>query len=376
MKEKHITQKQFAALIFTSLLSPLLRSVPRASVHTAGRGVWLSMLPALLLLMALAAFLSVLIRQLRPGEGFADLFLRWLGPVAGRIVLLLYGIWFLLHAGFVLRSGAARLVAAIYPESPIFPFLIVMLALCLLAALGTMRAAGRTAFLLQSFLLAALGLILLSAAPNVSVKNLLPVPLDNVSGILLGALPFASMGALGATFPFLMRYVEPIDEPGRKAMPLVLGFGFIGLILCLEVVGTFGPALTQRLSFPFFLMVRDISVLRITQRIEAVVVVLWIFADFILCTSMLRCSYEIFRAVFRLSEPEEEPMFSLRKGRWLLWVEAGVVLASGYFISTSSFETAALSDRIIPFVGAGYIYIGMPLCWFVGFLRGKIQKTA
>ena len=376
MKEKHITQKQFAALIFTSLLSPLLRSVPRASVHTAGRGVWLSMLPAVFLLMILAAFLSVLIRQLRPGEGFADLFLRWLGPIAGRIVLLLYGIWFLVHAGFVLRSGAARLVAAIYPESPIFPFLIVMLALCLLAALGTMRAAGRTAFLLQSFLLAALGLILLSAAPNVSIKNLLPVPLDNVSGILLGALPFASMGALGATFPFLMRYVEPIDEPGRKAMPLVLGFGFIGLILCLEVVGTFGPALTQRLSFPFFLMVRDISVLRITQRIEAIVVVLWIFADFILCTSMLRCSYEIFRTVFCLSEPEEEPMFSLRKGRWLLWVEAGIVLASGYFISTSSFETAGLSDRIIPFVGASYIYIGMPLCWFVGFLRGKMTKKA
>lgn len=376
MKERLLTQKQFAALIFTSLLSPLLRSVPRAAVHTAGRGVWLSVLPATLILLALTAFISVLLRQLRPGEGFAELFLRWLGPVAGRIVLLMYGAWFLLYAGFVLRSGAARLVAAVYPESPIFPFLFVMLGLCLLAALGTVRAAGRTAFLLQSFLLTALGLILLSAAPNVSLQNLLPVPLDNITGILVGGLPIAAMGALGACFPFLMGYVEPIEEPGRKAMPLVLGFGFIGLILSLEVVGTFGPGLTEKLSFPFFLMVRDISVFRITQRIEAVVVVLWIFADFILCTAMLRCAFAICRAVFSLPDPETERLFSLRKGRWLLWAEGLFVLAGGYFISRSSFETAMLSDRVIPLIGACFVYIGMPLCWFIGFLRGKLQKTA
>lgn len=376
MNKQLLTQKQFAALIFTSLLSPLLRSVPRASVAFAGRGVWLSVIPAVLLLSLLAAFLSVFIRDLHPGEGFAELFMRWLGPVAGRIVLLLYGAWFLWYAGFVLRSGAARLVAAVYPESPIFPFLTVMLCLCLLAALGTLRAAGRTAFLLQSFLLAALGLILLSAAPNIIWQNLLPVPTDNISGILLGGLPFAAMGGLGACFPFLMGYVEPIGEPGRKAMPLVLGFGFIGLILCLEVTGTFGPGLTEKLSFPFFLMVRDISVFRITQRIEAVVVVLWIFADFILCTAMLRCAYETLRVIFSLPDPEEEKMFSLRKGRWLLWTEALLVLASGYFISRSSFETAMLSDRIIPFIGAAFVYIGMPLCWFIGFLRGKTKRQA
>lgn len=376
MNHNLLTQKQFAALIFTSLLSPLLRSVPRASVAAAGRGVWISMISTMLLLLALAAFLSVLIRQLQPGEGFADLFLRWLGPVAGRLVLLLYGAWFLLYAGFVLRSGAARLVAAVYPESPIFPFLFTLLALCLLTALGTVRAAGRTAYLLQSFLLAALGLILLSAAPNVSLKNLLPVPMDNISGILLGGLPFAAMGSLGACFPFLLGYVEPIEEPGRKAIPLVLGFVFIGIILCLEVVGTFGPGLTARLSFPFFLMVRDISVLRITQRIEAVVVVLWIFADFILCTSMLRCTYEILRAVFSLPDPEAESIFSFRNGRWLIWLEALVILASGLYISRSSFQTAELSDRVIPLIGALSIYIGMPICWFVGFLRGKIQKSA
>lgn len=376
MKDKYLTEKQFAALIFTSLLSPLLRSVPRASVETAGRGVWLSMVPALVLLLLLTAFLSALIRRLQPGEDFADLLLRWLGPVAGRIVLILYAVWFLLYAGFVLRSGTARLVTAVYPENPIFPFLFVLLGLCLLAALGTVRALGRTAFLLQSFLLAALGLILLSAAPNISPENLLPVPLENVSGILLGSLPFAAMGSMGACFLFLMRHVRPVAEPGKKAFPLSLGFFFIGTVLCLEVTGTFGPALTARLSFPFFLMVRDISVFRITQRIEAVVVVLWIFADFILCASMLRCAFSILQSVFSLPEPDDEKVFSFRNGRWLLWAEAALVLFCSYYISRSSFETAELSDRVIPYIGGCTIFIGLPLWWLIGFLRGKTKNPA
>lgn len=371
MNGKLLTTKQFAALIFVSLLSPLLRSVPRASVYTAGRGAWLSVLPALFILLFLAAFLGFLIRSLRPGEGYADLFFRWLGPVAGRIVLLLYGLWFLVYAGFVLRTGAERLVAAVYPESPLFLFLLVMLALCLLTALGTLRAVGRTAFLIQSILLASLGLVLFLAAPDMSLKNLFPVPLDNTAGIISGGLPLAFIGALGACFPFLMKYVEPIKQPGKQSVSLVLGFLFLCLILSVEILGTFGPSLTQKLAFPFFLMVRNISLFHITQRIEAVVVVLWMFADFILCTSMLRCAYETFRPVFCLPDPETEPILSLRRGRWLLWAEAVVVLASCFLVSRSSFQMPALADRIIPFIGACYIYIGMPLCWCIGWLRGK-----
>lgn len=375
MKENLLTQKQLGALIFISFLSPLLRSVPRASAAAAGRGVWLSMVPAAVILLALAAFTGVLIRSLHPGEGLAGLFMRWLGPVLGRIFLLLYGAWFLLYAGFVLRSGAARLVAAVYPESPLFPFLAATLVLCLLAALGTVRALGRTAHLLLCVLLGALGLILLFAAPNISPPNLLPIPTKNLSGILLGALPAAAMGALGACFPFLMGYAKPVEDPGRKGAFLGLGFAFIGLILSLEVIGTFGPGLTERLDFPFFLMVRDISVFRMTQRIESVVVVLWIFADFILCTAMLRCAFEALRAVFSLPEPDGAPMFSMKNGRWLILLEGAAVLAGGYFISRSSFETAVLADRVIPFIGACFVYIGMPLGWCIGWLRGKTKET-
>ena len=371
MKDTLLTQKQFAAMIVTSLLSPLLRSLPRATVSAAGRGAWLSVAPALGLLLAMLAFQAALLRQLRPGEGYAQLLLRWLGPIAGRIALFLYAAFFLFYTGFIFRSGSERLVAAIYPESPLFPFMLVMMGLCLLVSLGTVRALGRTAFFLRSFLLISLGLILLFAAPNLERGNLTPIPWEDLGGIALGALPIAAIGGLAGAFPFLMGYVEPVAQPGRRAVPTLLFLLALAGILSLEVIGTFGAALVQRLSYPFFLMVRDISVFHITQRIEALVVVLWMFADFILCVSMLRCAYEALRTALTLPEPDSEPLRSLRKGRWLLCAEAAAVLLCSRLIARSTFDLAVIADRVIPLAGFCFIYIGLALCWCVGRLRKK-----
>lgn len=373
MNGKMLTHKQFAAMIVTSLLSPLLRSLPRATVGPAGQGAWLSIAPAFFLLLAMLAFQGLLIRQLRPGEGYSQLLLRWLGPVAGRVVLLLYCAFFLFYTGFIFRSGSERLVAAIYPESPLFPFMLVMMGLCLLVSLGTLRAVGRTAFFLRSFLLIALGLILIFAVPNVNWNNISPFPWNNTRGILLGSLPIAAIGGLAGAFPFLMRYVEPAEQPVRRSIPTLLFMLILAGVLSFEVTGTFGAALTEKLSYPFFLMVRDISIFHITQRIEAVVVVLWMFADFILCSSMLRCAYETIRTVFSLPDPEREPVFSLRNGRWVLWLEAGIVLICSYFITSSTFELERIADRFIPLLGFSFMYIGLALFWCIGWLRGKTQ---
>lgn len=373
MTGKTMTQKHFAALITASMLSPLLRSLPRAVVKAADKDAWLCIFPAFLLLLFLYAIQGRLLRKVPPGKGYADLILHCLGPVAGRIILILYGIWFLFYSGFILRSGTERLVAAVYPERPILPFMIVMTTLCLVAALGTLRAAGRAAFLLRSFLLAALTLVFIFAAPNISRENLTPIFQADAAGILLGSFSIAAIGGLGGCFPFLLRYVEPFDHPVRKAVPLVLICLAVAGLLCFEIVGTFGAALTEKLAYPFFLMVRDISIFHVTQRIEAVVVVFWIFADFILCSSMLRCAHECIRTVFHLPDPETEPALSLKGGKWLIWIEAALIPVFGFLVTSSAFELEKWADGIVPLAGLFMFYALLPVIAVIGGLRDFVK---
>ena len=304
MAEKNITRKQLAATVFTGLLSPLIRRLPRAAVFLAGKGAWLSALPALALLLPLLALMSSLRGALRPGEGMANLMLRVLGPWVGRLALLLYGAWFLFYAGFILRTGAERLVSAVYQESGTEPFLWVMLLLCAVAAMGPLRATARTAALMRNILLWVLGLVSLFALSNISLRNLFPLTVRDLPGTLRGALPVISVGGTVALFSFLSGYAAPPERPYRWAVPSLALFLLVSLLLCFETVGAFGPGLTLRLSFPFFTMIRDISLFNIAQRFEAVVIALWVFADFILCTLLLRCGNEALRTLVGLPKPE------------------------------------------------------------------------
>lgn len=367
---KTMTKRQFAACMTLSLLSPLIRVLPGAAVRMGGRACWLSAVPAFGVILLFALFTLSFLRKTDGGMG--DLFLRCLGPAAGRAALVLYGAAFLLYTGFLLRVGADRFITTVYPDSGPTVFYTVMLLLCLMAAMGRLRALGRTAVILLALMLAVLALAFVSSFQNLDAANLLPLRAEDLPGILLGAMPMVNVGSFFACLTFLFRYT---DDRERRLGPYMPSFGVLGLLcflLCLTVVGSFGPALTKRMSFSFFILVRDLSILNLGSRIAAFIVALWVFSDFCLGTLLLRGCFEALRLCFSLPEPETAPFFSLRGGRWLLPAEAVCVWFAARFIARSTFDLQHWSDTIIPLLYAGLILAGLPLVWLIGRLRKKI----
>ena len=372
MNDTAITRRQFAAVIFTAMLSPLLRVLPRAAVLTAGKAAWLSLLPAALILFGLSILMNSLRRAQGPGEGMAELILRVFGPAFGRGLLFLYAAWFLLYAGFTLRAGAQRLTATVYLQSGPDPFILVMLVLSLPPALGTLRATARMAVIVRAVLLAVLLFASAFAAPNVSAQNLFPLFPEDIPDILSGAWPIVAVGALAALFSFLNGYADPLKSPHGWTLRALALFSLVGMLLCIETVGIFGETLTTKLSFPFFTMVRDISFFEVAQRIEALVIVVWVFAEYMLCILLLRCAFESLRAACSLPRSEHLPTFDFRGGRWLLPVESLAVYLCAHFIAPSAAALQIWSERRIPLLMTAAVFGGFFLIWFVGKLRKKL----
>ena len=376
MDEHAVTRKQFSAAILVSLLSPFMRLLPQAAVKTAGRGAWLSALPAALPLLALAYLLASFRRHMRPGEGMGGLLRRWLGPVLGRLVLCVFAAWFLFYAGFILRSGAERLTATIYPSSEPLLFIFIMLFLCLLVALGTFRAAARTAVIIQGVLLGALAVVLIFSAPNMTPERLLPIGFQDVVPIIMGAWPIATVGAVAASFSFLSGYAQPAGGKIRWIMGTILVILGLAALICGEVVSVFGPELTGQLMYPFFVMIRNISLLGLVPRIEAVVIAVWVFADFMLCAMLLRCAHEALRPIFGLPVPDDRPLFSLQKGRWVIWLEAAAVFGCSRIFDLTPWELLRWSDELIPLISDIFIFGGFTLLWLVTLPRRRtIDKS-
>ena len=68
---------------------------------------------------------------------------------------------------------------------------------------------------------------------------------------------------------------------GRAIALWMLGLSALLTLLAIAVTGSFGHELTAELSRPFFVLVRTLRLFNTLERMEALVVMLWIFPDFL-----------------------------------------------------------------------------------------------
>ena len=153
-----LTRRQYYALCTMVLLSPLLHLVPRKTTAEAGCGGWLCALAALVPLLLFAWMLEGILHRGRPGEGIGEITLRALGPVAGRVLLGVYALWFLLYSAFALRIGAERFIEAVFPLSRPWPFVVTILTMAVCGALGSTKALFRASEIFLPLLMLVLAL--------------------------------------------------------------------------------------------------------------------------------------------------------------------------------------------------------------------------
>ena len=161
-----LTRRQYYALCTMVLLSPLLHLVPRKTTAEAGCCGWLCALVALVPLLLFAWMLEGILHRGRPGEGIGEITLRALGPVAGRVLLGVYALWFLLYSAFALRIGAERFIETVFPLSRPWPFVVTILAMAVCGALGRTKALFRASEIFLPLLMLVLVLVLVFAAAS------------------------------------------------------------------------------------------------------------------------------------------------------------------------------------------------------------------
>lgn len=339
-----ITPRQLVALGVVGLLSPLVRRFPQA-LAAAGRNGWLAAPLAALPLLLWPLLYRALLRR-RGGETAKPADLRAaLRSGLGPVLFYLYPIWMICYAGFLLRAGAVRLLSTVYPAAGPAVFVLGMALLCALAASGSLRALARSAMLLRPLLLAVIGLVLALSADSLDPGLLFPV---TGTGILEAAPAAAELAnALGAAFPLAFLCAKSDALPSNWQL---FGWGGALLGLCLAAAvccfAMFGPALTARMHYPFFMLARDVTVLGAVERVEPLVAALWIASDFTMIGVLLWMSARLI-----LPKGLDAPKAQTRRSAPAAALAAAVIalLLPGELLVWN-----ALSERIVPLCSAAF----------------------
>lgn len=203
-----ITSRQLTALIFVSLLSPIIRILPRATVAQAGHVAWLSVIPGAVVGLIYILFITRLFIRRHGQDGLMQLMCRSIGSFGGKAVSVLCALWLIVYAGFLMRGAAERLLSTVYQSGSPVAFMLVLLAASLIAASGTVRSLFRTGELFAIIILVVLALTIVFSLPQVDVKNLLPVTWRDAGRITLGTLPIVDILGLHLYFYFLAGHLE------------------------------------------------------------------------------------------------------------------------------------------------------------------------
>lgn len=371
MTSEQYSRRQLMSLGAAAVLSPALRLYPAASAAVAGRACWLSALACLPFLFLYAFLLCRFAGKRREGEGMGELTMRALENKLGRAVLGLFGLWLLLYAGFVLRAAAERFTVALFPRSRPAFFVVTLGLSAALAALCSPRALVRMARMLFPVLLGVILLLLLFSLKQIDVENLLPLTAEDTLPVLRGALPVGEVLLLGLYAPaFLLGGAEK-RAGGFGALALWLtGLCLLLSALAAAVIGCFGAEITAKLTLPFFTLVRNLVFFRTLERLEALVVALWLFPDFLLASLALLASQHCLRLLAGFAPAYlGEGLFTLSRGRWIIWLCGAFAIALGLLLAPTDNALALWSERIIP--TGQYIAAGLLL---IIYMAGNVKK--
>lgn len=362
-----IERRQLLSLGLIIMLAPALRIFPAETSALAGRAAWLSPLAAAPLLISYMLFLTRLIDCKKEGENFQDLTLRALGPKGGKFALAIMSLWMLLYSGFVLRAGVDRLIVTTYPNSSPSSFTLVMGFVALMAALSPPCAIARIGRMVRPVVLGVLLLLFVFACFSIDFGNLGPITKHDIIPCIMGSavsidIVSCSVVAMSLIFGGLKK-----QENNFRFLCLWCGEALLLLsFLGIAVVGTFGAELSASLTRPFFVLVKNMVFFRTVERVEALVVMLWIFPDFLLTSLFLWAGQYSIRLMLGFDATYHGRKLDFSHGRFIIWICAVIVTVFALLLAPDALKLEIWSAYIIPALNLSFAFLFFPLVYVIG----------
>jgi len=117
----------------------------------------------------------------------------------------------------------------------------------------------------------------------------------------------ASTGVSGILVYFTFLFIlgdkinnkEKIKKTGIQASL----FLFISItLIIISTIGVFSHTIIRRAQTPFLMAVKQISLFNTLEKIESVVVAIWVSSDFVLISFFIICTMDIMKSLFKLSD--------------------------------------------------------------------------
>jgi spore germination protein KB len=353
-----ISIRQMIIIFLISAGSPIIRIIPRHCADIAKQASWLTPIVAIIPFILILYVLNILLTKSKK-ESLEEVFSYILGKFLGKTLIIIYTLWIFCILGLYVRYFSDRFTATILIFTPVKFFSITILLLVYVIVRNEIKFFARyLEYFTIIYVLFLIGIFFIGL-PDIQLSNLYPVFAKDIKPVIISTYPLLGIFAY-ITFMFFLGDSISNKEAFKKHFKRLCCILVPScLLVILLTVGIFGYSLTKQFNLPFFVFFKNIKILSIIERIEAVFISFWMVTDLAIIVFFMYIITKLIKYIFNLKSTKEivTPVIS-------------IVYIFSQFISLSSFELANFSDYIfLPFnVILGFV---IPI---IIFFVGKIRK--
>ncbi len=357
---RKISVRQGMILFIIVYFAPAIRYIPVFSSDKAKQAAWISPIFAFIFGMLYTVIWWIYLKKYEK-QSFIDIVKDIMGKICGNIIVFLYFLWITYMLAFNLRMYAVRMVTSVTPGISIIIILLVMLivvgyviknGIIPLAKMGEIFiiALFTIFFILNTLIL-----------PQMNIRNLFPVTYKDLYPAFKGSfgiLAIFSYNIILMIFNDKMEHKNDFKKLSTKTMIILCIMSAMVIYIPLSV---FGATLLNNMPIPYLSAMSQISLFDIVERVEAGVIIFWVFSDFILVAMFLYSALHIIRLSFNLTNIKP-----------LLVIYIIIIFFLSLILAKSTLELDALSKHVLTYLNLIMGFIFPTLIFIVGKIRKKV----
>ncbi|WP_433939519.1 GerAB/ArcD/ProY family transporter [Paenibacillus lautus] len=300
IKYKDIAPRQFYILAFGLTIGTSILVTPSGLAHTAREDAWMASLFSLLINL-LMVVLYIAIARLYPGQSIFEIHEKVLGKLLGKLFSLIYLFYFLILTGTLLGNLGFFLSSEMMPETPIEAIQILFLIAAVMCARMGIILLARVGELMFPWIVFLFMVLVFSLIPQIDWNHIKPMLEE-------GWMPVAKAGFHSSMFQeliVLMVFLPLVKGEKEGERALMRGAASGGLVLSIAVllsVLILGIEQTENSTFPAYALAKTINLGNFFQRVEGILITLWILTFFIKISLLYLSILQGMKTVFGLKD--------------------------------------------------------------------------
>ncbi|PEK99845.1 endospore germination permease [Bacillus sp. AFS017336] len=300
MEKGKISSLQMAFMLYPTIIATAILMLPSFTAQYAKQDLWLSPIWACLIGF-LTVFIAIQLNKLYPNQTVIQFSQEIVGRFFGKIVGLLFLIFYIPTTGLITRSYGEFVVDSFLPHTPVVVITGSMILVCSFAIRGGIELLGRVADLFVPIFIITLILLLLLLLPDFNFNNLLPIMEDGFMPSFKGSIILQGW----FTEFFLIIFLLPFLKDSKKG-PKSISWTVFAVMITLVIVNMSAYAVlgttTPYKVYPLMNVARYISIANFFEHLEAIFMAVWILGTFVKISIFYYASVLVVAQLLNLSD--------------------------------------------------------------------------